>query len=359
MRAWFPAAAVALAVAAGPATADAASVSVARGAITFEAAPGEPNRVAVSSAPGLFRVVDLGAPLAPGLGCRPLGPHAVECERSGVKRLFVRVGDGDDAVTVSVGVPTLLAGGDGDDRLEGSETDDTMRGGPGADTLLGGDGFDTLGGGPGADVLSGGTDAVAREVPLELDLVSYTGSTDGVRVTLDGIADDGAPGEGDNVLPDVEIVLGGRGDDTLIGNDEFLNGFAGGRGDDTILGRGGEIDVLFGEDGDDDLAGETGEDVLEGGRGDDRLRGGDGSDDLNGGPGHDVLAGGAGADDLEARDGERDAPLGGPGRDEALVDRRDVVVGVEIVYGLGRRATPITGRGTTALVSARISRGRA
>jgi Ca2+-binding RTX toxin-like protein len=356
MRAWGPAAAVVLAVAAGAPTAHAAAVSVTRSSITFEAAAGEENRVAVTTAPGVFRITDLGAPIDVGFGCRRLGAQTVECERRGVERLTVRVGDRNDTVTASVGVPTVLAGGEGDDLIEGTEGDDTMRGGPGADTLLGGDGFDTLGGGPGADVLSGGTDAGRREIPLELDLVSYTGTTGGVRVSLDGVADDGEPGEGDNVLPDVEIAVGGRGPDTLIGNAEFLNALAGGGGGDTLLGLGGEIDVLFGEKGDDEIRGGAGEDLVNGGRGDDRVRGGVGRDDVEGGPGRDALAGGPSDDILVARDGEPDVVVGGPGRDLASVDREDAVFGIEVLRRPGLPAPTVTGRAARAAVRSALSR---
>ena len=359
MRAWCLAAAVASVVAAGAPTAHAASVGVARSAITFEAAAGEANRVSVTTAPGVFRLADAGADISPGFGCRSLAANAVECERRGVERLTVRLGDGDDRLTANVGISTTLSGGDGDDLIEGTEADDLIRGGPGADTILGGDGFDTLSGGTGADVLSGGTDATAREIPLELDLVSYTGTTGGVSVTLDGVADDGEPGEGDNVLPDVEIVAGGRGDDTLVGNDAFLNAFGGGGGADTLDGGGGEIDILFGERGSDDIRGGSGEDIVEAGRGADRVRGGSGRDDLKGGPGRDALSGGPGSDLLDALDRERDVVAGGSGRDLAAADRRDVVFGVEVVRRPGGVQAPVSGRATRAAVRAALRRARA
>jgi Ca2+-binding RTX toxin-like protein len=54
------------------------------------------------------------------------------------------------------------------------------------------------------------------------------------------------------------------------------------------------------------------------------LRGGDGRDVITGAGGRDLLEGGNDADTLEARDGRRDRVFGGPGRDRARVDRRDV-----------------------------------
>ncbi len=62
------------------------------------------------------------------------------------------------------------------------------------------------------------------------------------------------------------------------------------------------------------------------------IDGGRGDDTLEGGGGRDVLNGGRGPDDLHARDTAADSVLGGPGRDEATVDRRDTVSGVETVH---------------------------
>ena len=56
-----------------------------------------------------------------------------------------------------------------------------------------------------------------------------------------------------------------------------------------------------------------------------------GDDTIEGRGGDDALFGGAGADRLLARDGRRDTVDCGPGRDQAVVDRRDVVRGCERV----------------------------
>jgi Ca2+-binding RTX toxin-like protein len=82
-------------------------------------------------------------------------------------------------------------------------------------------------------------------------------------------------------------------------------------------------DVLTGRGGPDTLYGRGGNDVLEGGIGNDRLYGG---------PGRDSLVGGPGNDRLYARDGQRDKVDGGPGFDEAWVDRFDRVRNVERVH---------------------------
>lgn len=99
---------------------------------------------------------------------------------------------------------------------------------------------------------------------------------------------------------------------------------------DRITALGG-ADRLFGRAGADCLSGGAGRDRLDGGPGNDSLEGGLGRDVLIGRGGRDVLSGGPGADVILARDGLRDAVRCGPGRDTAVVDRRDSAVGCEVV----------------------------
>ncbi len=83
--------------------------------------------------------------------------------------------------------------GDNDqDIVNGDAGDDRVEGGAGTDALNGGADDDTLDGGDGIDTFVGGTGTA--------DTVSYssfsppgggTSATPGVRVTLDGIANDG------------------------------------------------------------------------------------------------------------------------------------------------------------------------
>jgi hypothetical protein len=118
---------------------------------------------------------------------------------------------------------------------------------------------------------------------------------------------------------------------------------------DVILGKAGD-DLLRGLAGNDCLYGEAGADRLRGGSGADRLFGGPGADRLDGESGNDRLSGAAGDDRLTDRSGRdsfsggggndtidaRDTSLAGrrgrdtvgcgPGRDRALVDRRDRVL---------------------------------
>jgi len=78
------------------------------------------------------------------------GSAEFSVDRSGIQRIVVNAGDGDDRVRMdesngafNVGIPTKIAGGDGDD---------TLAGGAGAETLRGGDGNDSIDGNAGADV---------------------------------------------------------------------------------------------------------------------------------------------------------------------------------------------------------------
>jgi putative cell wall-binding protein/Ca2+-binding RTX toxin-like protein len=96
-------------------------------------------------------------------------------------------------------------------------------------------------------------------------------------------------------ISSIENVTGGRGNDTIIGDDKD-NVLSGGPGDDTIYGGGGD-DTIYGDAGDDELYGEEGNDTIDGGAGDDYLHGGDGDDTLITGTGHNTLVGGEGNDE--------------------------------------------------------------
>ena len=226
-----------------------------------------------------------------------------------VQSIVVNAGGGNDGVavvTASLDKPATLNGGDGDDRLTG---------GAGADTLDGGDGNDILDGGGGGDVLTGGAGR---------DGVNYARRTAALSISLDGDANDGAAGEGDNVADDVEGVHAGSGDDTLVGS-AGANVLSGGAGNDAISGGGGN-DGLDGGAGHDVLNGDAGDDRLAGGTGDDTLNGGDGNDMIVGGLGVDRLNGGAGNDRLTSADTSADVLDGGAGTDMAITDALDTDV---------------------------------
>jgi Ca2+-binding RTX toxin-like protein len=265
------------------------------------------------------------------------------CEHDDVARDIERIdtGDGNDRLVGGTGPQTLSAGG-GDNRLFG---------GPGNDTLFARTGKDAFHGGPGFDTMT------------------YEGgehNAPGVHITIDGVADDGLPGENDNIDRDVESVVGSEGDDVLIGN-HGRNRLEGSLGDDTIRGLGGRDSLDGGgsafsgfffvdHDGSDELFGGPGvdtatlefhfggltwsiddvandevtgrpdagvdnihigiEDLVGNPFSDDHLTGDAGPNRLAGGGGKDVLVGLGGNDVMEPGAGD-DTAAGGQGLDTA------------------------------------------
>jgi hypothetical protein len=269
------------------------------------------------------------------------------------------LGDGDEWATVSssVKMPVTMLGGPGNDRLElsasggtldGGPDDDILNGYPGNDTLLGGDGQDTLEGGAGSDHVDGGPgddlvsgdgyegqyadviDGGPGNDRIEIDWSSrvYDYVQPPVAVTLGGGADDGRPGEGDDVRNvehlDLNIAVDVTGTDAA----ETLE-FHQMTRSMTIDARGGDDTVQAGE----------GADTVRGGAGDDTLDASFGDDTIDPGPGRDTvyadLRGGDcgpfwctlpyGNDTVLARDGEIDSISCGVGTDRVVADADDVV----------------------------------
>ena len=182
------------------------------------------------------------------------------------------------------------------------------------------------------------------------DSASYEAASADVTATLDGVADDGPEGDGDNLVA-IEHLTGGSGDDTIAGSGgadsleggggrdvvtgnggpDFLSGDA---GNDTLLGGAGE-DSGFGEEGEDVVGGGQGVDDLEGGTGDDRVSGNGGNDQAEGGLGADVVRGGGGRDVVYSgntgADGDKDKLDCGAGKDGAVAEHRDSTTGCERV----------------------------
>lgn len=163
-----------------------------------------------------------------------------------VSHVTVTLGDGDD-------VFSALGGGSLGAALA---LDLTVYGGPGDDVLTGGDGDDTLSGDVGADTLSGGSTASDTDTlsgGAGLDTATWSTRSASVTVTVGAGADDGESGEQDDVQADIEIVVGGAGDDAFTGT-AGAQTFYGGAGDDTFhmgllasTGAGG--DTVYGEAG--------------------------------------------------------------------------------------------------------------
>ena len=154
------------------------------------------------------------------------------------------------------GVEKSLAAGN-DDGIAGIEN---IIGSQGIDTLTGSDGDNVIEGGESGDTLTGGgpVGAETRNADPSIigDTLSYAGSDDWVRVTLNG----------------TDQATTSRGH----ASGDTANGFENIRGsahDDDLTGD-GNANRLWGGDGDDVIKGLAGDDVIEGGAGADELDGG-------------------------------------------------------------------------------------
>ncbi len=252
------------------------------------------------------------------------GPNAVEFDGE----------DGDDTLN---GSPFLdyLYGSAGSDTLRGNDGDDELFDGdrspalldvsdtpptPGNDKLDGGNGDDKLSVDAGSDDVSGGPGVdnvyVARYHTQVADttapgFVSPAPQYEGMTVSLDDVANDGAGGgaEHDNVHSDVENI------DAAGLQGVFALGFAYGtatNADDTITGS-----------------------ALS-----NRIDTGGGNDHIDGGPGADVINAGTGNDVIGAQDGFTDVIGCDAGADAVTADlagqnapRADVLNNCETVTG--------------------------
>jgi Ca2+-binding RTX toxin-like protein len=399
-----------------PAAAHASTVTRAGdGTLVYTAAPGERNRIGVQSTYDELGVVfyDSSGTLTAGPdGCTyapassPGGVTSVTCPAK-PSAIRVELGDGDDEQYVSLGVrvPITVLGGAGNDNLQTVEVSGTLDGGPGNDrldgdrgddTLLGGDGNDTIEGEVGSDHVDGGagddhisgdgsegqwTDVIdggpgTDTIDVDWSDRTYDYVQPHIRLTLGGGADDGRPGENDDVRGVERIILGIDGD--IVGTDaaetlEFHQ-----------ITRAVRIDA---GGGDDVIQGGEGNDVVNGGAGNDDLDASFGDDVIDPGPGRDVvfadLRGGDcgplwckdpyGNDIVNARDGEVDSIDCGVGTDKVIADADDVVnANCETVERAGavprpggddRRAAPrpsgsrVTARVAAAKLGRALTRG--
>ena len=208
--------------------------------------------------------------------------------------LFGAIGSSHDDKLMAGPGRAIFSGGQGDDELIGGPGEDFLQGGLGEDVLRGGGGDDdfvsTRSDPDGADVYEGG--------PGDFDRINYgdsffnadgspgyRGRTAPVFVTVGDGANDGEAGEGDDVQGDIEFINGGRGNDTLIG-DDGPEQFGGLEGADTIDGRGGD-DLIYGDGAEVESFVDAGNVII-------------------GGAGKDQLIGSEGPDELRADDGEAD-----------------------------------------------------
>jgi hypothetical protein len=252
--------------------AQASSVSVAGGVMTITANPGEANRISFAASGSdtrgpLVRVSDSGSDdsipnstsggrIVAGGACDQdsTGRHA-RCPTDGLTSVVVDLGDDGDEYNGSgmpINTQLQLGGGADTGKIDQSAgATGTLDGGPGDDTL-------DVGRSRGPTDVSGGADD---------DTVTYrsrtfqASATTGVTIRLDGTANDGATGEGDNVRTDVEKVIGSSRNDQLFGSsgpdilegELGVDGFTGNGGADTFLLRDGVRDGLPCTDGNDTI----------------------------------------------------------------------------------------------------------
>ncbi|TCR67681.1 calcium-binding protein [Bosea sp. BK604] len=184
--------------------------------------------------------------------------------------LDIDAGAGNDTVTTGSG-DDLVKGGAGDDVIDGGEGDDALQGGDDNDRLIGRAGDDILIGDAGNDVLVGGEDNDTLIGGAGTDTADYSDDTAGVTVDLQsGIATGDEAGR--DTLNGIENVIGGMGDDVLIG-DAQVNTLTGGEGNDRIVVGAG--DTANGGEGDDTIEVSTGGTTAvnaDGGEGDDTIK---------------------------------------------------------------------------------------
>lgn len=336
------------------------------------AAPGEANRVIVGASGEYRDAVRLGDSAAisyPADACVQGDGGWLHCAAPG--GVVIDLGDRDDtmafddapmagAVTVAGGAGNdtlrgrqaeggaaiVLDGGAGNDTLEGKLAAETLRGGDGNDTLQGRGAADVLEGGAGDDVLDG--DVFEPMAPDVLDGGPGADTVEGwaspgasshapITMTLDGAANDGRPGEGDDVRGIERITSHVSGIVRTSDADDVVDMWAN-------LDMGSSSISTFG--GADKVIGGSASESIDAGAGDDRIEGGFGNDTIVAGPGRDTVFGDktggncglfescdapVGNDVIDTRDGEADTVDCGVGVDRAVIDAVDTVSGCESV----------------------------
>ena len=226
-----------------------------------------------------------------------------------------------------------LVGGTAADVLTGSAAGNIIEGGGGSDTIVGGagqdriyggrsdgsgaaDGADTVHGGAGKDTIFPDPNPMGGESYFgdgDVDTISYTGQTGNFNISLDDIANDGLDGETDNVHSDIENVVGGLGNDVIVGSSS----------DNVLVGVGGEGEGATG-----------GHDTLRGGAGKDTLR--KGLRHSIASPG-DIFEGGSGVDSVFSAYTLTSAPLvitlDGVANDGIAGEADNIKSDIEIIYG--------------------------
>ncbi|MBJ7331788.1 MAG: PASTA domain-containing protein [Solirubrobacteraceae bacterium] len=352
------------AVCALPASASATTLTLEGGTYVLRGDPG-PDALGLRGDDDGRLVFTGQGPVAVALGCATaMWDNDAHCPPGPVR---VEGGDGDDTLAIELttpAAPVTVLGGPGDDKITGHPGASTLDGGPGNDSVSGGGGADTVLGGEGDDEVGGdgftsaspdvidGGPGTDRAMPGSWSNNSGGAPTPMITVSLDGAANDGRPGEGDNVTGLEQIKINSSA--TLIAGAEPV--------DFEIPSNAGAVpSKLVGSPHADRLKSAHGADELDGGAGDDTLEGGYGNDTITGGAGRDTInadaSGGCdifvcnapvGNDTVNARDGAADSIDCGVGTDRAIVDSIDTVANCETVEkGTTTGPGPNTPGGTT------------
>ncbi|MEV0972963.1 hypothetical protein [Microtetraspora glauca] len=295
--------------------------------------------------------------------------------------------------------PSLLVGGPGSDTLTGGSAGDEIYTGPreetepdgagpadtgpnyvdtgaGADTVYGGQAVDLVAGhslpGETVKIIGGGGDDVLAGGHGKDEIFGGPGDDWVIAEPSDVGEAEGRDDYGParrvrhlplpaGVEPSVKLLVGGDGDDHIVGGDGGATIFGdrrraepceetdgNGDGRDLILGgsgketvsAGGGADRVEAGAGDDRICGERGDDHLSGGAGDDSISGGSGKDTAYGDDGADEVAGGSGDDTLYGG-AQDDTVLGEAGEDVAFGGSGD-----DLVIGGSRTAGKADGGDT-------------
>lgn len=176
-------------------------------------------------------------------------------------------GDGFDRFSGIEGVigsdySDQIYGDSGDNIIMSGDGNDWVSSGSGNDTIHDGNGADSIDAGSGNDVIVAAEDGSNDQYDggSGFDIVDYSAAENAIRVDLNNGQVYGEHG-GRDKLWSIEGVIGGAGDDTMVGS-RYDDSFDGGAGNDVIQGGRG-YDVLTGGEGDDTFV-FTRQDVLSG-----------------------------------------------------------------------------------------------
>ncbi|MGM4896952.1 peroxidase family protein [Tardiphaga sp. 839_C3_N1_4] len=226
--------------------------------------------------------------------------------------------ESNEIIVGSKGADLIYAQG-GDDTVYGDAGNDKIYGGYGIDRLYGGDGVDTIYGGDNPDLIDGGAG----------DDFLY-GESSGTDINgLDQVIG-GAGNDYINGGIGIDKLFGGSGDDIMYGEQDTDPFFDGNDGNDYMDGGSG-TDMLYGNNGDDMLLDGTDVDISFGQAGDDWFKVGDIAQALSTGP--DEILGGDGITD----DGNKPGTIGFDIMDFSLQHARPVGV----AYDLDQQANPL------------------